>query len=459
MELQKFTDKEKEQLKKSALEHVLIHWGSNADLAKEPKIFTAGEDCYVYDIHGNKYLDSFASLLTTICGHHNPEIKQAAMKQMDCLEFFPNYHDAYTIPLIRLAEKIAEVMPGDLEVSFFVNSGSEANETALKIARQYHWQNGEPHRYKVIARKYSYHGTTLGATSYTGFPQLRQCVEPLMPGALFAPPARCYECELDLDPSSCDSGCLKAMEKMMQWENPETISAVIMDPIPGSNIGYPLPPDGYLQGVRDLCDKHGILLIFDEVQTGFGKTGKWFACEHWNMTPDIMTISKAFTGGYLPLGAAVTTKKIADVFKKEPGSELRSGGTYGGHPVSCAVALANIEIIQRDKIVERAAETGKYLKAELEKLYRYKIVGDVRGIGMVWAVELTGDRETGTKLDAKLDVGTFIRDWCWENGMILRNNRNILVIAPALIMTREEIDTMLGRMNEVIPLAMKHFGL
>jgi len=457
MELQKFTDKEKKQLAESALEHVLIHWASNADLAKEPKIFTAGQGCYLYDIHGNKYLDTFASLLTTILGHHRPEIKQAAMEQMDRLEFFPNYHDAFTVPLIKLADKLAEIMPGDLEVSFFVNSGSEANETALKMARQYHHQNGQPHRYKVIARKYSYHGTTLGATSYTGFPALRECVEPLMPGALFAPPARCYECELGLEPSSCELGCLKAMEKMIEWEHPETISAIIMDPIPGSNIGYPIPPDGYLQGVRDLCDKHGILLIFDEVQVGFGKTGKWFACENWNITPDIMSISKALTGGFLPLGVTVTTKKIASVFNKEPGSEFRSGGTYGGHPVSCAVALANIELMQKEKIVEKAAETGKYLKAELEKLYKYKIVGDVRGIGMIWAVELMADRETKTKLDD--DVGTFIRNWCWENGMILRNNRNILVIAPALIMTKEEIDIMLAKVNEVIPLAMKHFGL
>ncbi|MDO9528963.1 MAG: aminotransferase class III-fold pyridoxal phosphate-dependent enzyme, partial [Syntrophales bacterium] len=256
----------------------------------------------------------------------------------------------------------------------------------------------------------------------------------------------------------CDLGCLKAMEKIMQWEHPETISAVIMDPIPGSNSGYPLPPDGYLQGVRDLCDKYGILLIFDEVQTGFGKTGKWFACEHWNVTPDIMSISKAITSGYLPLGVAVTTKKIAAAFKK-PGAEFSSGSTYGGHPLSCAVALANIEIMQREKLVERAAKTGKYIKAGLEKLYKYKIVGDIRGIGTLWAVELMADRKTGAKLDPKLDIGTFIRDWCWKNRMILRNNRNTLVIAPALVITREEIDMMLGKVHKAIPLAMKHFGL
>jgi adenosylmethionine-8-amino-7-oxononanoate aminotransferase len=305
MELQKFTDKEKEHLFKIGLENIIIHWASNADLAKEPKIFTASDGCYVYDIDGNKYLDTFSSLITTICGHNRPEMKQAVLDQMDKIAFFPNYHDTFNIPLIKLAEKLAEIMPGDLEVSFFVSSGSEANETAIKMAKQYHWQNGQPHRYKVIARKYSYHGTTLGAISYTGFPALWEFCEPLIPGRLFAPPANCFDCDLGLEFPSCDLACLKTMEKMIKWEHPETIAAVIMDPIPGSNSGYPLPPDGYLQGVRDLCTKYGILLIFDEVQTGFGKTGKWFACENWNVTPDIMTISKALTGGYAPLGVAV----------------------------------------------------------------------------------------------------------------------------------------------------------
>ena len=459
MKLPQFTNTAKQDLAASALEHILPHSARNANLAEGPKIFSAGEGCYVYDIHGNKYLDTFGSLLTNICGHHSQEIKRAVMDQMNYLEFFPNYQDSFTVPLIKIAEKLAEIMPGDLDVSFFTNSGSEANEIAIKMARQYHWEKGQKHRYKVIARKYAYHGTTLGATSWTGFTKSRECFEPLLPGSLFAPPARCNECELGLEPSSCDLGCLKAIEQIMEWEHPETISAVIMDPLPGSNIGYPLPPDGYLQGVRDLCDKHGVLLIFDEVQTGFGKTGKWFACEHWNTTPDIMTISKGLTSGYMPLGAAVATKKIADVFRNGPGTEFRGICTYGGHTIACAVALANIEIMQREKLVERAAETGKYLKAELEKLYKYKIVGDIRGIGMVWAVELMADRETKTKLDTQLGVGTFIRDWCWENGMILRNNGDMLIIAPALVMTREEIDLMLGKINEVIPLATKHFGL
>jgi adenosylmethionine-8-amino-7-oxononanoate aminotransferase len=459
MELLRFTEEEKKQLAKSGADLILTHWANNEDLAKDPKIFTAGEGVYLYDINGKKYFDTFSSLVTNILGHGRPDINQAIMEQLKYLDFFPNYHDTYNVPIIRLAEKLAEILPGDLEVSFFVCSGSEANETAVKLARQYYWQTGRPHKYKVIARKYSYHGTTIGAASLTGFPDQWEYLEPLLPGRLFAPPARCCQCDLGLDVKSCDLACLKAMEDMIRWEHPETIAAIIMDPIPGSNIGYPLPPDGYLQGVRELCNKYDIMLIFDEVQVGFGKTGKWFACENWNVTPDIITLSKSITAGYAPLGVTVTTRKIADIFKQGPGTEFRSGSTYGGCPISCAIALATIEIMQKEKLVERTHETGKYLRAELEKLYKYKIVGDVRGIGMLWAVELMFDRKTRTRLDPGLKVGTFIRDWCWDNGMILRNNGDTLVMAPALTSTREEINMILGQLDKGISLAMKHFNL
>jgi len=459
MPKQTFTAREIKQLKEDALSYILPHFASNAELAKELKIFTKGEGCYVYDIEGKRYLDTFASLLTTICGHHRSEIKEAVLEQMDELEFFPNFVDTFTVPLIHLARKLAEIMPGELSVSFFVNSGSEANETAIKMVKQYHLERGQPHRYKIVARRHSYHGTTLGGISATGIPWFREYFEPLLPGFVFAPSTRCCECELGLQYPECNLACLKAMEEIIRWEGPESVAAVIMDPIPGSNIGYPLPPDDYLQGVREMCDKYGILLIFDEVQTCFGKTGKWFACEHWDVVPDIMTIGKGFSGGYIPLAATVTTPKIADVFRKEPGHELRSGSTYGGHTLACAATLANIEIIQKNNLVEKAARMGDFLKPQLEKLYKYSIVGDVRGIGLLWAVELMADRKSKKKLDSQLAVGNFIRQWCWEHGMILRNNGDILVIAPALVINKEEINLMLDLINEAISAAIQKFNL
>ncbi len=458
MEEMVFNLEQREQLKKDALAYIIPHFASNASLAKSPKIFTRGEGCYLYDIEGKKYLDTFASLLTTICGHHRAEVAKAIQDQLNLLEFFPNYEDAFTIPLVKLAKKLAEIMPGDLSVSFFVNSGSEANETALKMARQYHWERGEQHRYKVIARHHSYHGTTLGGISATGLPWFRTYFEPLLPGYIFASAVRCNDCELSLQPEDCGTACLAEMERIIKWEGPATISAIIMDPIPGSNTGYPLPPPGYLEGVRALCDKYGILLIFDEVQTGFGKTGKWFACEHWNVTPDIITIGKGFTGGYIPLGAAVTTPKIADEFRKGPGHEFRSGSTYGGHTIACAATLANIGIIEREGLVQKAAETGEYLKNELGKLYQFPMVGDVRGLGLLWAIELMAERKSRKGLDPKLGVGSWIRDWFFDRGVIVRNNGDILVLAPALIIERQDVDWIIRLLNEAIPAAMEHFG-
>ncbi len=458
MQLEKFTEQEIALLQKSARERIITHWASNQDLAKEPKIFIGGEGCYLYDIRGRKYLDTFSSLITTAIGHGRKEIKEAIDQQIEALEFFPNYHDGFTVPQIRLADKIAEIAPGELEVCFFLSSGSESNETALRMARQHHWASGKPHKYKVIARRGSYHGTTLGTASYTGFTALRECFEPLLPGALFAPQVKCHDCELGCKPESCGLRCLKAVEDLIKWENPDTISAMIMDPLPGSNSGYPPPPPGYLQGIRELCDKYDIFLIFDEVQTGFGKTGKWFACENWDVTPDMMSISKAVTSGYLPLGITVTTKKIASIFNDKPGAEFRSGSTYGGHTLSCAAALANIAVIENERLVERAAEIGQYLSKKFAELKsRHRIIGEVHGMGTLWAIELIADQETNKKLE--VDAGTFIRDWCWKHGMILRNNGNILVIAPALIITNEELDKVVEFLDQAIPATIKHFAL
>jgi adenosylmethionine-8-amino-7-oxononanoate aminotransferase len=349
-------------------------------------------------------------------------------------------------------------MPGELSVSFFVNSGSEASETALKMARQYHVENGQRHRFKFIGRKDSYHATTLGGTSVTGLSWFREYFEPLLPGCVFAPAARDHERPEGMSSRSYGEQCLKELEALVLFEKPETIAGMIMDPLPGSNTGYPLPPDGYLGGVRALCDKYGIVLIFDEIQTGFGKTGRWFFCQHEDVVPDIMTIGKGFTGGYIPLGAAVTTPKIADAFRQEPGCEFRSGSTYGGHTVACAATLANIAIIEREDLVEHAAQMGTYLKKKLDVLsQKHAIIGDVRGIGLLWAMMLVADSSTGRELDPKLDVGGWIQDWCYRNGLILRNNGNILVLAPSLIVTQEEIDMVVDKIDQAVAEAIREF--
>ena len=452
------TAKQKDQLIKDAVNHIIPHFASWEMLQREPKIFVRGEGCYLYDIDDKRYLDTFASLLTTICGHHQPEVDQAIREQLERLEFFPNYVDTFTVPLIELARKLDAIMPGALGVSFFVNSGSEANETALKMARQYHLERGQPQRYKVLFRRHSYHGTTLGGSSATGLPWFREYFEPLLPGFVASYSARCAVCELGLKPESCDLACLKMMEQQIQWEGPEKFSALIMDPVPGSNIGFPIPPDGYLQEVRKLCDRCGMLLIFDEIQTGFGKTGKMFVCEHWDVTPDIMSIGKGFTGGYIPLGATVTTPEIYKVFQAA-GHELRSGSTYGGHTLACAATLANIEVIERQGLVEKANSRGRYLRKRLESLRSHKIAGPVSGIGLLQALFLVADNATGAPLDPELHVGSFIRDFCYANGMIMRNNGDILVMAPALIITEQQIDESLDILEKALAAAESHFKL
>ena len=253
----------------------------------------------------------------------------------------------------------------------------------------------------------------------------------------------------------CGLACLKELERIVVSEGPDTVAAILMDPLPGSNSGYPIPPEGYLKGVREICDKYGIILIFDEVQTGFGKTGKWFACEHFGVVPDILDVSKSITSGYAPLGACITTQKIASAFQG-PGNEVRSGSTYGGHGISCAAALANLEIFEREHLVERGAELGKILKEKLSALYEFDVVGDIQGMGTLWAIELMDDREKRTKL--KEEYGVFVRDWCYEHGMILRNNGNMLVIAPPLVVSDKEIDEIVANLREAIRSAMKHFG-
>ncbi len=442
------SEKEIARLKEDAVKYIIPHFASNAELAKDPKIFERGEGCFVYDVHGRKYFDSFATLLTTVCGHCRPEVTKAVTEQMERLEFFPNYVDSFTVPLIQLARKLVEIMPGDLSVSFFVNSGSEANETALKMARQYHIERGQRTRFKFIARRDSYHATTLGGGAVTGLKWFREYFEPLMPGCLFVSAARDCDRPKGVSSRAYTAQLLKEIEALIRDEGAESIAGFIMDPLPGSNTGYPLPPEGYLQGVRDLCDKHGILLIFDEVQTGFGKTGKWFFCDHYKVVPDIMTIGKGFTGGFIPLGAAVTTPKVAQVFQQGPGHEFRSGSTYGGHTVACAATLANIGIIERENLVENARVMGAYIRKRIETMHN-PLIDKVSGVGLLLAVTL--------KADAK--VGTWIRQWCWENGMILRNNGNILVLAPSLIITKKEADFMLDLIERALAGAAKQFKL
>lgn len=446
-------------LQADAARHLLISLSHYEDVERSgAKIFERGEGCYIWDTDGRRYLDTFASLLTCVCGHHRPEVHEAMLAQMRQIEFYPVYHDCMTPVVIELAKRLAALAPGDLEVCYFVSDGSDATESAIKLARQYFYEIGQPARTKILYRRNSYHGASMGAMAATGLQWFREVQPPTAPGFVQLMAPNPYRCELGLDAEESARMALRNTEAIINWEGPHTIAAMILDPVPGSNTGFPVPPDFYLPELKALCDRHGILTIYDEIQVGLGKTGRWFCCEHWDVTPHMLCVGKGFSAGFAPMSALITTNEIADVFRR-PGHDFRHGHTFSGHPVSAAAVMAVLDIFEREDLVARAAQMGAYLRTKLETLYRHRIVGDVRGLGMLQAVELVADRETRARLGGDLDVGGFIRDFAWRNGMILRNNGDILVLAPPFIITREQIDEVVGMIDAAIAAAIERFGL
>jgi adenosylmethionine-8-amino-7-oxononanoate aminotransferase len=447
------------RLQQDAMRYILWSLGHYEDVERSGvKIIARGEGCYIFDADGRRYLDTFASLLTSIVGHHRPEVHEAMLAQMRQIEFYPIYHDCLTPVVIELAKRLAALAPGDLEVSFFVSDGSDATESAIKMARQFFWERGEKGRQKVLFRRNSYHGASFGAMSATGLPWFREPQEPLNPGFVPVMAPHPYRCELGLDAEASARAALQNTEAVINWEGPHTIAAMILDPVPGSNTGYPVPPGFYLPELKALCDRHGILTIYDEIQVGMGKTGRMFCCEHWGLVPHFLCLAKGFTGGFAPMGVVLTTPEIADVFRR-PDHEFRHGHTFAGHPVSAAATLAVLDILEREDLVQSAARMGDYLGERLAGLYRHPIVGDVRGMGLLRAVELVADRETRRPLDPGLNVGGFVRDYCYRNGMIVRNNGDILVLAPPLTITVEQIDEIVGTIEAGIVAAMDELGL
>jgi putrescine aminotransferase len=446
-------------LQADALRHILFSLGHYEDIEKTgPKIIERGEGCYIYDTDGRRLIDTFASLLTTICGHNRPEVHEAITRQMREIEFYPIYHDCLTPVVIELAKRLADLAPGDLEVCFFAANGTDATESAIKMCRQYFWEKGERDRWKILFRRNSYHGASLGTISATGLRWFRESQEPLLPGFIPVMAPNPYRCELGLDPEESARVALRNTEAIIQWEGPGTIAGMILDPVPGSNVGYPVPPDFYLPELKAICDRHGILTIYDEIQVGMGKTGKMFCCEHWDVVPHFLCLGKGFTGGFAPMSAVLTTREIADVFRR-PGHDFRHGYTFSGHPLAAAAAMAVLDIFEKENLVQRAAEMGAYLGERLEALHKYPIVGDIRGIGVLRAIELVADKQTRAHIEPEGQAGTFIRDYCYDHGMIVRNNADILVLAPALVITRDIIDEIVATIEGGIVAAMERFGI
>lgn len=412
--------------------------------ARPPLEITRAEGCYIYDADGRRYLDAMAGLFCVNVGYGRKQIAAAVAEQMAKLPYYPLTQSHG--PGAQLAGRLAAMLPKGLGRVFFVNSGSEAVETALKIARQYGRQaHPGQNRYKIIARHRGYHGWTMGAASATGQILRKQAFEPLVPGFLHVPPPDHYRCSFCASESACTLACANEIERVIRLEGPETVAAVILEPVIGGGGIFPAPP-GYLEQVREICDRHGVLLILDEVITGFGRTGRRFGFEHAGVRPDILTVAKGITSAYLPLAAAVTTDEVFEVFRKGQSDEVKftQVSTFGGHPVSCAAALANLEILTGERLWENSARMGDYLMEKLAALHS-PWIGEIRGRGLLIGMEMVADRETRAPLPeaTMVQFQKAIRD----AGVIAgRNNDtvpgycNVLILSPPLILKREEAD-------------------
>jgi adenosylmethionine-8-amino-7-oxononanoate aminotransferase len=441
-------------LQQAARDHLWLHFtrmGAYRD--GDVPIIVRGEGCYLEDANGKRYLDALAGLFCVNIGYgHGEEMGQAALDQMRELPFYTNW--SYAHPrAIELAATVAELAPGDLNRVFFVSGGSEAVEAAWKLARQYHAARGE-RRWKAIARNVAYHGTTMGALSINGIPALRTPFEPLVPGVVHVRNTNRYHRPAGETEEEFTALLLEELEEAVDAAGPETVAMVIMEPVQNAGGAF-TPPAGYFAGVRELCDRHGILLCADEVITGFGRLGAWFGSEKYDIKPDIVTSAKGLSSAYVPIGAVLATDRVMDPFLD--GASMYSHGiTFGGHPVAAAVALKNIEIMKRDGIVEHVREHEGLFRDTLAQLLDLPIAGDLRGTGFFYAIELVKDketRETFTDEESETLLRGFLSSRLFERGLICRADDRgdpVIQISPPLVAGPQEFDELVGILGDVL---------
>ncbi len=428
-------------LRDKSIRHLWMHNRDWVQMAEEgePMIAVGGEGVRITDAEGRSYIDVNGGYNSVNVGYGRQEIADAAYEQMNRVSYFPA--GTTTEPTALLAQKLARITPGSLSRAFPVSGGSEANETAIKIARAYHRRRGETRRYKIISRIGSYHGTTAGVLWLGGTPETQRAdFEPAAPGMVYAPPPSPYHSHIAGETASeCAVRCAQAIEELIKFEGPETVAAVIAEPV-AIPLGAVVPGDEYWPMLRDICDRYGVLLIADEVINGFGRTGRMFAVEHWGVVPDIMTVAKGIVSSYLPMAATIATDEVAGVFAGED-DYLRHVLTSSGHPVSAAASLRNIEIIESEGMVENAAAVGAYCKEQLEGMMGdHPSIGDVRGIGLLMAVELARDRETREPFRPEDRIVDRLNESFKKNGLILRVNGPVIHIGPPLCITKAEVD-------------------
>ncbi|PPA70334.1 aspartate aminotransferase family protein [Jeotgalibacillus proteolyticus] len=427
------------------------HQISSYNETKRPMVVQKGEGAWITDHEGNRYLDGMSGLWCVNVGYGREELADAAAEQMKKLAYVPmtQSHE----PAIRLAEKLNELLEGEYKI-FYSNSGSDANEVAFKLARQYHQQNDEPSRFKFISRYRAYHGSSMGALSATGQALRKYKYEPLVPGFLHIAPPDNYRRPAGQSVEDYNVKCALEFEEKIIWEQKETIAGIIMEPlITGGGVLIPHPV--YVKKVQEICRRHGVLLIIDEVICGFGRTGRVFGHQHFGIKPDIITMAKGLTSAYLPLSVTAIRKDIYDRFdSEEENSHFRHVNTFGGNPSACAVALKNLEIIERENLVDRSAQLGERLLKELVDLREHPHVGDIRGLGFLLGIELVENKES--KEPASNERMAAIVGACKEIGLIIGKNgdtvagfNNVLTVSPPLSCTDEDVDFIIAVLKKV----------
>jgi adenosylmethionine-8-amino-7-oxononanoate aminotransferase len=439
---------------RAARDHLWLHFTRMSGYREgEVPIIVRGQGCYLEDSNGKRYLDALAGLFAVQLGYsHGEEIGQAALEQMRELPFYTNW--SYAHPrAIELAHEIASLTPGDLNRVFFVSGGSEAVESAWKLARQYHAARGE-RRWKVVARRLAYHGTTMGALSITGIAGLRAPFEPLVPDVVHVRNTNRYHRPPEETEAQFTAFLLDDLEAAIEQAGPETVAMVIMEPVQNAGGSF-TPPAGYFAGVREICDRYGILLCADEVICGFGRLGAWFGSELYDIRPDLMTTAKGLSSAHAAIGAVVAGDHMMEPFLE--GTAMYTHGiTFGGHPVMAAIALKNLEIMKRERVVEHVRENEAALRDSLAQLLELPIVGDLRGVGYFWALELVKDkatRETFTDDESERLLRGFLSGRLFERGLICRADDRgdpVIQISPPLVAGPSEFAELTGILREVL---------
>jgi adenosylmethionine-8-amino-7-oxononanoate aminotransferase len=435
-----------------ALDHLWMPYSRWSDFAAEggPRIMVRGEGCRVWDSEGREYLDGIGALEACAVGLGRAEIADAVADQLRELSFLDLFRYA-SRPAVELAARLAELAPGTLSKVHFTPGGSEAVEAAIKLARQYHHTGGDTSRRRVLSRIGAFHGSTFGAMSVDGHTLHGKTFlfEPLPNDVRFFAGPYHYRCELCSISTACTSACLSSLRELIEFEAPETVSAVIVDPA-ATYIGVSPPPPGYLQELRRICDEYGVLLIVDEVITGFGRTGRMFCCEHAGVVPDLMTVSKGLSSGYLPIGAVMATDAVHERFAAAD-EAFAHGQTYGGHPAAAVAALENLAILDREHLVERSAELGTYLLEGLDVLRSHECVGDVRGIGLLAGVELH-DQASREVPSPPGSLGRRARLACRDTGLLTLSvyPGDVMLFAPALSIERSDVDDLVDRFDSAL---------